>query len=279
MKGGYILFNGKFFRETDPLFIAADIYRLHSCIRESFRTENNQVMFAEDMFNYLVNALLSFGLPFPYEWDLPRFKGDISRLLNKNHYFLATKVVFHLIPGVLGTDFLITAEEATPGFYPINEAGLLIEFYHEGLKVSSSVQSYEPSSRLLWTLATRSALSGSKENLILSNSKGFACESIGGSFGYLANESAIFPSPESQGYIPPILGVVMECAEKCGYNIIEKNEISRDDLLKADELFLIDNCVGIQPVLGLNTRRYYMNGTIAIATKLSETARKEHPSI
>jgi branched-subunit amino acid aminotransferase/4-amino-4-deoxychorismate lyase len=276
MKGGYILFNGKFYRENDPLFTGADLYRLNTGIRESFRTGNNLVMFAEDNFNYFVNSLLSMGLPIPDEWDLPRFKRDVSRLLNKNHLFLAAKVIIHLIPGISGTDYLLMAEELPTGFYPVIDGGLLTDFYEEGVKAPSIAPAYEHSSRFLWTAATRSALFSSKHNLILSNNQGFACEVIGGTFGYLTDETAVFPSPESQGYIPPILGVVMECAEKCGHKIIEKKEISHKDLLNADELFLVDNCHGVQPVLGLSARRYYTSKTTVIAVKLSETARKEH---
>jgi len=279
MKGGYILYNGKFYRESDPLFTGADLYRLNTGIRESFRTENNLVMFAEDNFNYLINSLLSVGLPIPKEWDLPRFSRDVSRLLNKNHFFLAAKVIINLIPGVTGTDYLLSAEEIPAGFYPIGEGGLLIDFFDEGAKSPSIYHAYEPSSRFLWTAAIRSAISISKNNLILSNNKGFACESIGGTFGCLIDGTAVFPAPESLCYCPPILGVVMECAEQSGFEIIEKKEISYEDLLNADELFLIDNCLGIQLVLGLNSRRYYTTGTNNIALKLSEKAQEEHRSV
>jgi len=279
MKGGYILFNGKFYRESDPLFSGADLFRLNNGIRESFRTENNLVLFAEDNFNYLVNSLLSIALPIPKDWDLARLISDVSRLLNKNHFFLAAKVSIHLIPGKSGTDYMLTAEEIPAGFYPVNEGGLLIDFYDEGSKASSIYHAYEPSSRFLWSAATRAALSSSKNNLILSNRDGFACESIGGTFGYLMDGTAVFPDPEAQGYCPPILGIVMECAEKQGFEIIEKKEISREALLQAGELFLIDNCFGIQLVLGLNSRRYYTTGATNIAITLSEMARVEHSTV
>ena len=279
MKGGYILLNGKFYREDEPVFTGRDIYRLNTGIKEVFRTENNLVLFAEDNFNYFINSLLSLGLPIPRDWDLPRLKRDVSRLLNKNHFFLAARVSLHLIPGVSGTDYLLSAEEIPAGFYPMNEGGLLIDFYEEGAKATSIHHTYEPSSRFLWAAATRTASDTSKNNLILLNQDGFACESIGGSFGYLIGDSALFPAPEAQGYCPPILGVVMECAEQCGFKIVEKSKISRKDLLKADELFLTDNCYGVQQVLGLGTRRYYTTGTANIAAKLNEVARKEHPSV
>ncbi|NEW83937.1 MAG: aminotransferase class IV [Mariniphaga sp.] len=276
MKGGYILYNGKFYRESETLFTGADLYRLNTGIRESFRTENNLVIFAEDNFNYLINSLLSIGLPIPKDWELPRFVRDVSRLLNKNHFYLAAKVVIHLIPGTSGTDYLLTAEEVPVGFYPISEGGLLIDFFDEGAKAPSIYHAYEPSSRFVWIAATRAALSKSKDNLILSNNEGFACESIGGTFGYLIDGTAVFPAPEAQGYCPPILGVVMECAEQFGFEVTEKKEISHEDLLLADEMFLIDNCLGIQLVLGLDSRRYYTTGTTNIAVRLSEMAREEH---
>ena len=276
MKGGYILFNGKFFRETDLLFTGPDLCRLNRGIRESFRTENNLVIFARDNFDHLINSLTTIELPVPTDWDLPRFRRDVSRLLNKNHFFLAAVVTIHLIPSVSGTDYLLIAKEAPTGFYPVNEVGILIDFYNEGTKSQSPVHAYEPSSRFLWTSARQTAISCSKNNLILMNNLGFACESIEGTFGYLTGKNAVFPAPESQGYSPPILWIVIKCAEKCGYNIIRKKEITRKDLLDADELFLIQNSLGIQPVLGLGPRRYYMTGTIIIASMLSETARKEH---
>jgi len=276
MKGGFILFDGKFYPENEPLFSGADIYRLNSGIRESFRTENNLVMFAQDNFNYLINSLLSMHIPIPADLDFPRFTRDVSRLLNKNHLFLAAKVVIHLIPGFSGTGYLLSAVEIPSGFYPVNDVGLLIDFYDEGAKASSVYHHYEPSSRFLWTAATRKALLLSKNNLILSDSDGFACESIGATFGFLIDGNAVFPAHESQGYCPPILGVVMECAEQSGFKIVEKREISHDDLLHADELFLIDNCFGIQLVLGLGTRRYYTSCGHSIALKLSDMAREEH---
>ena len=279
MKGGYNLYNGKFYRESDALFTGADIYRLNMGIRESFRTENNKIMFGEDNYNYLINSLLSVGLPVPKDWNLPRFLKDVSRLLNKNHFFLAAKVVINLLPGSSGTDYLLSAEEVPSGFYPIIEGGLLIDFYNEGAKVSTIHHAYEPSSRFLWAAATRAAVALQMNNLILSNNGGFACESIEGTFGYLIDGNAVFPAPESQGYCPPILGVVMECAEECGFKIVEKKAITQEELILADELFLIDNCQGIQQVLGLNTRRYYTTGTTRIALRLNEVAREENLSV
>lgn len=275
MKGGYILVNGKFHRENEPLFTSLDLSRLSKEIKESFRTENNFILFAEANYTYLLNALSAVELQAPKDWDLHRLKHDVSRLLNKNHLFLAAKVNIHFIQGADNTDYILTAEEIPRGFYPLNEQGLMIDFYNDGVKSDTKLNSYEPSSRFLWISASNIAVSKSQHNMILFNKKGYACEGIASSFGYLKDNSAIFPSQDSCGYQPPLNSTIIKCTKMCGFKVLVKDNISHDDLLNADELFLIDNCLGIQKILGLDSRRYYSAKTTAIALKLKELAMKE----
>lgn len=276
MKGGFILINGKFYRENEPVFSGNDIPRFNNGTIESFRTEDNIVMFAEANYNYLIDSLHSIDLQTPNDWTLPRFTKDVSRLLNKNHLFLAARVVIRFYPGTDGTDYLLTAEELPRGFYPVNDTGLLIDFYEDGFKSPTSHFAFEPANRFLWANARRVANALSRHNLILLTNDGWACETIGGSFGYIKDGIAIFPSRRLQGYRPPIMAVVMECARQCNMRIVEKIEISRDDLLNADELFIIDNCLGIQLVLGLGNERYYTQDTTSLALKLNELAKTVH---
>ena len=49
-------------------------------------------------------------------------------------------------------------------------------------------------------------------------------------------------------------------------------------MLEADELFLMDNCLGIQKVLGLEERRFYSIKTEAIARKFTELATEYRKS-
>jgi branched-subunit amino acid aminotransferase/4-amino-4-deoxychorismate lyase len=275
VKGGYILVNGKFHRENEPLFSGLDLQRLGKGMKESFRAENNSILFAEENYSHLVNGLSAIGLHTPGDWDLPRFKQDVSRLLNKNHLFLASSVHIHFIQGTASTDYILSAEEITRGFYPLSEPGLMIDFYDDGIKSNTKLNSFEPSGRFLWIAAADSALSKAKHNLIVFNNKGNACECIASSFAYIKDNTVAFPSRVSGGYQPPLISKIIKCAKSSGFRALVKNDISREDLLSADELFIIDNSLGIQKVLGLDTRRFYSTKTTAIALKLKELAMKE----
>ncbi len=275
MKGGYILLNGTFYRENEPLFSSLDIQRFADGIKEEFRAEDNMILFAEENYNHLLKALEAVDYKVPPDWDLSRLKHDVSRLLNKNHLFLASRIQIRFFKGTDSTYYILSAEEIPRGYFPIIEPGLMIDFYCEGVKAVSRFSRFETSSRFLWITAFENALLKSKDNVILFNDKGHACEGINTSFCYLKEETAVFPSLASLGYQPPLIAKIIKCAKSCGFRTALRNDISSEELLNADELFLIDNSLGIQKVLGLGERRYYNTRTTAIALKLNELAIKE----
>jgi branched-subunit amino acid aminotransferase/4-amino-4-deoxychorismate lyase len=276
VKGGYILLNGTFHPENDLLFSSLDLQRLGKGIKESFRAENNVILFGSDNYAYLLKAFTAFGFKVPKDWDLQRLRQDVSRLLNKNHLFLAARVRIYFFEGNDNTDYLLSAEEIPRGYYPINEPGLMIDFYNEGAKSDTRLNHFEASSRFLWISAAERALSKSKHNMILFDNNGYACEAISASFGYIQGDSAVFPSPASSGYQPPINAKIIKCAKNCGFKVSLRKDITKEELLNAEELFLIDNCLGIQKILGLESRRYYSSKTTTLALQLKELAVKEH---
>ena len=67
-------------------------------------------------------------------------------------------------------------------------------------------------------------------------------------------------------------------ARQCGFEPVFRENIGSEELLEADELFLMDNCLGIQKVLGLEERRFYSIKTEAIARKFTELATEYRKS-
>jgi branched-chain amino acid aminotransferase len=274
MKGGYIQYNGKFFRDEQLLFSGRDLFRLGIGLQEFFRAENNEILFTEDVYQHIIDAAESVNLRLPADFDTAgtRFCRDVARLLNKNKLYLAARVVVQLFPGADETDIILRAEEITRGFFPLNDTGLLLDLFTDATKSKNRIDNFEPGSRFLWMLAANSASYSGKQNMILLNNDGHPCEAIGCSFAFLKDEKIVFPAPESGGYQSTITKQIVKIAELCGYQSIEKADIDLEELLDADEMFLIDNCLGIQKVLGFRDRRYYSANTIAIALKFNELA-------
>ncbi|WP_027585422.1 aminotransferase class IV [Prolixibacter bellariivorans] len=277
MKGGFVLYNGKFFRADEKLFSGDELFRLEAGIKIWFRTEDNEILFHEQNYAYLCAATRAINLVLPEDFDLggARLRRDVSRLLNKNKFYLAGRVVVYLFPGVNGTDVLLTAEEIPRGFFPMNENGLLIDIFNEGRKSDTVMNPYETGSRFLWLIAAAKAQSLHRQNMILMNRAGFCCEGIGTSFGYIHENVLYVPSGKSEGYRVVLTEMVREAARQAGFMAAEKDEISTSDLEQAEEVFLIDNALGIQWVLGIGNRRYYSTKTFEIVKKLQLMAQNK----
>jgi len=277
VKGGFVLYNGKFFRSDEKLFAGNELFRLEAGIKVWFRTEDNEILFHEQNYAYLCAATRAVNLALPEDFDLAgaRLRRDVSRLLNKNKFYLAGRVVVYLFPGINGTDVLLTAEEIPRGFFPMNENGLLIDIFNEGKKSDTVMNPYETGSRFLWMIAAAKAQSLRRQNMILLNHAGFCCEGIGTSFGFIQENVLYVPSEKSEGYKVVLTEMVREAARQAGFMTVDNDKITPAELERAEEVFLIDNALGIQWVMGIGNRRYYNTKTFEIVRKLQLMAQNK----
>ena len=279
VKGGFVLYNGKFFPASEKLFAGNELFRIEAGIKVWFRTEDNEILFHRQNYAYLCAATQAVNLSLPEDFDLAgaRLRRDVSRLLNKNKFYLAGRVVVYLVPGVRGTDVLLTAEEIPRGFFPMNENGLLIDIFREGKKSDTMMNPYETGSRFLWMIAAAKAQLLHRENMILLNCNGYCCEAIGASFGFIQENALYMPSGKSGGYQVVLSERVREAARQAGFVTVDNDRISPAELEKAEEVFLIDNALGIQWVMGIGNRRYYHTKTLEVVRKLQQMAQNMNP--
>jgi branched-chain amino acid aminotransferase len=277
MKGGYFLFNGQFYKEKEPVFHLADLSRRAEGFSEFFRAEHNEVLFLESISNHLWATAESTGLDLEGIFDLEGrvLRKDVSRLLNKNKLYLSAKIEIQIYPSNGKINVILSAEEIERGYYPFKEPGLLLLFYRDHLKGTNADSVYATADIFIRTAAQRAASALNRPNMILLNREECACESIGGSFAYLDQKQVIFPSDGAGGYRCAIKEQVIKSAKEAGFKPVEKEKLSMDDLLHAEELFLYDSVNGIQKVLGLEDRRYFSPKTQLIAGKLSALAKKD----
>ena len=277
MKGGFFLLNGKFHKEDEAVFSLADLPGTMEGFSEAFRAEHNEILFPQSISKHLLAtaATADADLTGYIDSEGRLLRKDVSRLLNKNKLYLAARIEIRIFPSDTRLNILLRAEEIEKGYYPIQEPGLLISFAPDRLKEIRSTSSYSPTGFFVRQGARRKADESKKQNLILLNTAGYACESLNGSFGYFHEGTVIFPSAGSGGYRCAILDEVIRCTKDAGFQIVERDKIEVGELLHAEEIFLFDACNGIQKVLGLEEQRYYSTKTLWIAAKLSALARKD----
>jgi branched-subunit amino acid aminotransferase/4-amino-4-deoxychorismate lyase len=276
MKGGFFLLNGQFFKEDDSVFKLTDLTRSAEGFREYFRAEHNEILFPESICSHLLATSASIGIDLTASIDAEGrlLRKDVSRLLNKNHLYLAAKISILVYPSDDRINILLRAEEIERGYYPVKEPGLLISFYlHPAMDLQPD-NVWSPYRYFPRLASRRYANELNQPNLILQNKAGFACESIDGSFAFIKDDKVYFVPEGTGGYRCAIKDEVAKSVKETGLQPLEK-EILSDDLLQADEVFLFDACNGIQAVLGLEDQRYFSAKSRMIADKLSAFARKD----
>jgi branched-subunit amino acid aminotransferase/4-amino-4-deoxychorismate lyase len=277
MMGGYFLLNGRFHKEEEAVFTLEDFTCQTNGFREQFRSEHNEALFAPSICHHLIATAETAGIDLTgwIDPDGKLLRKDVSRLLNKNKFYLAAKIEIWIFPSIDRINLLLRAKACERGYYPLKEPGLLLSIYRERLKEIAPYPAFATTGIFLRQKAAQTAQTLGQPNIILLNTRGFACECIDGSFAILSENCVTFPSALSGGYRSAILPKVIVAAHEAGFQTIEKEEITPDELLLAEELFLFDSSNGIQTVLGLEDRRYFGTKTQWIARKFSALALKE----
>ncbi|MCK9414274.1 MAG: aminotransferase class IV [Prolixibacteraceae bacterium] len=277
MKGGYFLLNGRFHKETDAVFTVADMAQRSEGFCESFRAENNEILFAESISSHLLATASTIGVELTelIDADGRYLRKDVSRLLNKNKLYLAAKIEIQIYPSDSKVNILLRAEEIPRGYYPNVEPGLLISIFRDQLQESHEISGYPTSGLFVRQCAAQRAKELNQPNIIILNREGNACETLDGSLAYLNQDQVIFTSELEGGYNCAIRNQLIKSAIDAGFITVVKERISPVELLQAEELFLYNACHGIQKVLGLEDRRYFSTKTQMIAEKLSALAKKD----
>ncbi|HEY5510870.1 MAG TPA: aminotransferase class IV [Prolixibacteraceae bacterium] len=265
MKGGYFLFNGQFHKEGDPVFTLADLSQRALGFNEFFRAEHNEILFPLAISKHLIATAETIGLEISgmigHEGRL--LQKAVSRLLNKNKLYLAARIGIQVYPSEEKINILLTAEEMERGYYPLKEPGLLLSLYDTQTTGTFSFQT-----------GLRLAGEQNKPDLIILDGSGFTCGSLFCSIAYIEKDQVFFMKERSDRKRCAIREEVFKSAKEVGLVPTEKENVTPEMLLEADEVFLFDACSGIQKVLGLEDRRYFSPKTKLIAEKLSERAKK-----
>lgn len=277
MKGGYFLFDGRFCKEGEAVFTLAELTSRGTGLTEFFRAEHNEILFPEAVCEHLMASANALGMDLS-EWvdaDGRLLRKDVSRLLNKNKLYLAAKICIQVFGAGGQIHTILSCEEMERGYFTLKDPGLLLSFYKEHRKWAKSDFSYPVFDNFMQHSAMRYAEEFNIPNMILLNSEGNACESIGGSFACISADTVIFPGPGSGGYRCSLKDVVVKCVKEAGFFPVERDTVECSELLNAEELFLFDAFNGIRKVLGLEDQRYFSIKTRTIAEILTRLARQD----
>ncbi len=270
----FILKNGVFVAADEMLLPVGDTETL--LFSEKIRAIRNAFPFFKETLELLLLKFRIFNKPAPaiLAYGGRDLKRQMERLLVKNKLYKSAIVSIYFFRNKQEIDFIISAEPLETFEFEMNAKGLLVDVFDKMTKAVSSLSNLSFGSEMLWEIVASHLPGSGCDDFLIINSDGKIIESTGKKL-FMIKDGNITGVFASAGAYMDVAGLIVPAiAKKAGLSYSEADGFTTDQLLEADELFLLDAIRGVYWILGFREKRYYSMKTRQIDEELNAFAAK-----
>jgi branched-chain amino acid aminotransferase len=200
----------------------------------------------------------------PNHWSTAWFRERILALCAANHVASGGRVRLTFFrdgggrytPESDGVFWVGDLEKLDRSEYTLNETGLRVDIYPDMKKPLDHLANFKNLSSTLYVQSALWAKQRSFEEALIQNTRNHVIESTRSNL-FLVSNSVLYTSGLSSGATGGIMrSAVARIASANGYQVYEC-DLTPQELLRADELFLTNAIRGIQWVSSYRTKRYF----------------------
>jgi branched-subunit amino acid aminotransferase/4-amino-4-deoxychorismate lyase len=214
--------------------------------------------------------------------DIPELFNDerelfriTKRMLNKNMFYRSGIITFNIYIGKTGINTIISSIAFSGFDFPISKKGLIINFSEFEKYSGNPLNQFAFANQTQWKFAESRNLGTPFNNSVFLNEKGVACDCISANIFMIKGKVLYTPSIETGCYTDSLRGLVLELAPETNLKVLESDEITKEDVLQMNEIFLASEEHGIQWVLGVGSKRYVHLYSEKIHELLNENLKKK----
>ena len=263
-----INFNGNFESKNDfSLSIQNRAFKFGDALFETIKVEDGRIVFIEDHYFRLMASMRMLRMEISMKFALEFFEKEILRTIEVNKLINA-RVRFSVfrndgglyLPKDNTTSYLIEADQLSSTLKKDYEVDLFKDHY----VFSGMLSTLKTNNKILNVIASIYADENGLDNCILLNENKQIVEAINSNIFLVKNHQITTPSL-SEGCLKGVVrkNIISLINKDAEYEIFE-TAISPFELQKADEVFLTNAIVGIQPVTKYRKKIY----EISVATDL-----------
>ena len=267
-------FNGKLVTQSAFSMTANNrAFKYGDAIFETMYAQKNTLVFWEDHYFRLMASMRMLRMEIPMEFTLEFLEEQILKTIPTQNDFSSFRVrlsVFRKDGGLYTpltnqVDFLIEASEYSYEKKKEYRVDLFKDFYN----YSGLLSTVKTTNRMLNTLASIFMVENDLDNCILLNERKGIVEAINGNLFIVKGNEIKTPSLE-EGCIKGVVRkkVIEMLAKNEAYTITE-TAISPFEMQKADEVFVTNAMMGVQPITNYRKKAY----ATAIGDKLSASLK------
>lgn len=278
-----INFNGQLLQESEAnLSITNRGYAYGDSVFETIRVINGKVMFWEDHYFRLMASMRIMRMEIPHEFSPEFLEEQIIDLIKENKLQdKPVRVKFSIFrkegglytPEFRDIEYFILTSEIQNSFYTLNEDFYEVELFKDHYINSGLLSTIKTNNKAVNVLGGIFAKENDYQNCLLVNEKKSVVEALNGNL-FVVKGNKIKTAPLTDGALNGITRKqLVNMIKKLQEYTFEEASISPFELQKADELFITNVIVGIQPISKYRKKEYKNTVAKDLLAKLNAKAR------
>lgn len=273
-RGPWVWHDGRFVPEDQPLFTAEQwIHAADNALTLPALAYGTQLRLAHVLFDALQRQAELVGIPFPSFLTQETLQQVVTRLLNKNRYFGRVHlqcILFNQPVDVSPSDsalwlaplgsLLITSRNQGASLFTLQEPWR-VALYGAGKRSDRGEQTgIRPLTDTLAYQAARLLRLKPLHEVILLNAHGRIASGLQSQVYVIPQEGtyALTPSMEEGGWFDPLQTLLPQALASLGVHTVKRGALTLSQLFSAKHVLMASSSVGVQRVLGVDDRRYYL---------------------
>tara|TARA_B110000046_G_C12969155_1_gene388148 strand:- start:523 stop:1371 length:849 start_codon:yes stop_codon:yes gene_type:complete len=230
---------------------------------ETIRVLKGHPINLENHLNRLIEGMKVLKLNYPVEFNVPFFEREILTLLTKNEIVESARIRLSIdrkaggnyLPTSNHIDYLIEVEPLLENHFVLNAKGLSVGLYKQMKKQVNILSPYKTKNCLIYIMGKLKAKEKGLDDLLILNDKLGIIESTSSNLFIVSNGVLYTPGIDLGCLGGTMRMQIINLAIKHNIKVYECN-ISPQNLLAADELFLTNAIKGIVWVKSFRTKEY-----------------------
>lgn len=231
---------------------------------ESIRVINGKALNLENHFKRLVDGMTVLRMKVHSTFTLEFLDNQINELLEQNNIVQGGKIRLSIdrkeggtfLPKTNEVDYFIEAFPLPNNKFTLNEAGLVIDLYEEMKKPITILSNFKTKNCLLYVMSKLAAKEKGVDELFIQNDKMGIIEGSSANLFVISNGVLYTPSLDLGCLGGTMRMQIINLAIENNIKVYECN-ITPQNLLVADEIFLTNAIQGITWVGSYRTKRYF----------------------
>ena len=249
---------------------------------ETIKAVNGQLFFWEDHYFRLMASMRILWMAIPMHFSMEFLEDEIKKTIRAAAFdkqavriklYVNRKEGGKYNPTNHDVDYFIELEATGNPFYTFNEDPYRVELFKDHYIYANLLSTLKSNAKTVNVLGSIYATENGYQNCLLLNEKKMVVEALQGNL-FLVKGTTIITPPTSDGCLRGIIRKqLIEIAKTLKEYTIEEKSISSFDLQKADELFITNVMIGIQPISNYRKKNYGTEVAKMLLQKLNVKAR------